>query len=140
MLNITPFRSATSSKPARPAVAIVANRDRRAIVKHMLRGHADIVGELESGARMHLLLAVEPDVIFIDTLSPAINPVAACRSLISAGSTARIVLLVDEPTVKAITGAVNGVPAVNPLDVLSALATGGPENPQPVSGHSPVAA
>jgi hypothetical protein len=140
MLNITPFRTRAASKRTTPAVAIIASRDRRAIVKHVLHGHANVVGELESSDRVHLLRAVEPDIVFIDTHSPAVNPLTAYQELIEAGSAARIVFLVDDPALPAPTRSMNDVPSINPFDARKVLADGDLTGPGPCSGPSPVAA
>lgn len=95
MLNITPFRHTRRGPANAPRIAIVASRDRRAVLKRVLGEQANVVGELMSGARVHLLNDVRPDVVFVDAHSANVNPLLAAEALVRSGAAPQVVIMAD---------------------------------------------
>jgi DNA-binding NarL/FixJ family response regulator len=76
-------------------IMIIADEPRRRRIKESLSIHSNvtIVGELISTSSFHLVAQLEPDLVIIDSLAVAINPIYALLALRSTPHTPLVMVL-----------------------------------------------
>lgn len=76
-------------------VALVGDAERRARLRGLLRGRADVVAEIAEARRAFLLAEVAPDVVLLDCGADGVNPFVALPLLAALPGAPRIVAVAD---------------------------------------------